>query len=239
MKTTIEKPRKATQPNKAAVGTKKVEAVTEKSEAKTNKTVITTQKADPAKLKAEAKKGVVKAKPDAAKGLMDFFEDGLKDIYWAEKALIKALPKMAKNATAPELVRAFEHHLIETEEHVSRLQQVFETLGMKAVAVKCDAMAGLLEEAKGIIEETEIGDVRDAAIIAAAQKVEHYEIATYGTLRVYAATLGEHKAEQLLSSTLEEEKKADVKLTEIAISHINAAAVLGEHKSWFDIFRGS
>lgn len=168
--------------------------------------------------------GVVKAKPDAAKDLKDFFEDGLKDIYWAEKALTKALAKMAKNATSNQLIKAFEEHLKETEEHVTRLEQVFESLGLKAVAKKCDAMAGLLDEAKAIMEETEIGDVRDAAMIAAAQKVEHYEIATYGTLRVYAVTLGKTKAALLLAKTLEEEKNADVKLTEIAVSHINLDA---------------
>lgn len=173
---------------------------------------------------AEPKSGVVKAKPDAAKDLRDFFEDGLKDIYWAEKALTIALPKMAKNATSSQLIKAFEDHLKETEEHVTRLEQVFESLGLKAVAKKCDAMAGLLDEANGIIEETAVGDVRDAAMIAAAQKVEHYEIATYGTLRVYAVTLGKTKAAMLLAKTLEEEKNADVKLTKIAVSHINVDA---------------
>ena len=179
---------------------------------------------------AEPKKGVVKAKPDAAKDLRDFFEDGLKDIYWAEKALTKALPKMAKNATASALIHAFEHHLKETEEHVTRLEKIFESLGRKAVGKKCNAMAGLLEEANGIIEETKVGDVRDAAMIAAAQKVEHYEIATYGTLRVYAVTLGETKAALLLAKTLEEEKHADVKLTEIAMAHINVDAAHEDHK---------
>lgn len=173
---------------------------------------------------ATPKNGVVTAKSDAAKDLKDFFEDGLKDIYWAEKALTKALAKMAKNATSTQLIKAFEEHLKETEEHVTRLEQVFESLGLKAVAKKCDAMAGLLDEAKGIMEETEVGDVRDAAMIAAAQKVEHYEIATYGTLRVYAVTLGKTKAALLLGKTLEEEKNADVKLTEIAVSHINLDA---------------
>lgn len=172
----------------------------------------------------EPNKGVVKAKPDAAKDLRDFFEDGLKDIYWAEKVLTKALAKMAKNATSAKLIHAFENHLIETEEHITRLEQVFESLGLKAVAKKCDAMAGLLDEADGILEETKVGDVRDAAMIAAAQKVEHYEIATYGTLRVYAITLGETKAASLFAKTLEEEKNADVKLTEIAMAHINVDA---------------
>ena len=189
------------------------------------KTVTTAKKKND-----EPKKDVVKAKPDAAKDLRDFFEDGLKDIYWAEKALTKALPKLAKNATASKLIHAFESHLKETEEHVTRLEKIFESLGLKAVAKKCDAMAGLLEEAEGIIEETKVGDVRDAAMISAAQKVEHYEIATYGTLRVYAVTLGETKAALLLAKTLEEEKNADVKLTEIAVSHINVDAAHESHK---------
>ena len=171
--------------------------------------------------KVESKKGAVKAKPDAAQGLRDFFEDGLKDIFWAEHALTKALPKMAKNATSSKLIHAFEHHLKKTEEHIVRLEKVFESLGIKAVGKKCNAMEGLLKEADGIMEETEIGVVRDAAIIAAAQKVEHYEIATYGTLRAYAVTLGETKAVTLLAKTLEEEKKADVSLTEIALADIN------------------
>lgn len=176
------------------------------------------------------KKGVVKAKPDAAKDLRAFFEEGLKDIYWAENALTKALPIMVKNATASQLIHAFEHHLKETVEHVSRLEKIFESLGLKAVGKKCEAMAGILKEADGIIEETKVGDVRDAAMIAAAQKVEHYEIATYGTLRVYAITLGETKAALLLAKTLEEEKKADVTLTEIAMAHINAEAAHEGHK---------
>lgn len=170
------------------------------------------------------KGGVVKAKPEAAKDLRDFFEDGLKDIYWAEKALTKVLAKMAKNATSIQLIKVFEEHLKETEEHVTRLKQIFESLGLKAVAKKCDAMAGLLDEANGIMKETEVGNVRDAAMIGAAQKVEHYKIAAYGTLRVYAVTLGKTKAALFLAKILEEEKNADVKLTEIAVSHINVDA---------------
>ena len=164
------------------------------------------------------------AKPDAAKDLRDFLEDGLKDIYWAEKAFTKALAKMAKNATSTQLIQAFEEHLKETEEHVTRLEQIFESLGIQAVAKKCDAMAGLLAEANRIMMETEVGPVRDAGMIAAAQKMEHYEIATYGTLRVYAVTLGKTKAALLLAKTLAEEKNADVKLTEIAVSDINVDA---------------
>lgn len=182
------------------------------------------------KEKVTSKKGAVKAKPDAAQGLRDFFEDGLKDIFWAEHALTKALPKMAKNATSSKLIHAFEHHLKETEEHITRLEKVFESLGLKAVGKKCDAMDGLLKEADGIMEETELGVVRDAAMIAAAQKVEHYEIATYGTLRTYAVTLGESKAATLLAKTLEEEKKADVTLTEIAMADINIEAAHADEK---------
>jgi ferritin-like metal-binding protein YciE len=206
MKTTKDQPAKASVPSK--------------------KTTATAAK----KKTAEPKKGVVKAKPDAAKDLRDFFVDGLKDIFWAEKALTKALPTMAKNATASALIHAFENHLKETEEHVTRLEKVFESLGIKSVGKKCNAMAGLLDEANRIIEETKVGDVRDAAMIAAAQKVEHYEIATYGTLRVYAVTLGETKAALLLAKTLEEEKHADVKLTEIAMGHINVDAAHEDHK---------
>ncbi|WP_426064257.1 ferritin-like domain-containing protein [Flavobacterium sp. DSP2-3-1] len=177
-----------------------------------------------------SKKGAVKAKPDAAQGLRDFFEDGLKDIFWAEHAVVKALPKMAKNATSSKLIQAFEHHLKETEEHITRLEKVFESLGLKAVGKKCDAMDGLLKEADGIMAETELGVVRDAGIIAAAQKVEHYEIATYGTLRAYAVTLGESKVATLLDKTLEEEKKADVTLTEIALAEINIEAANADEK---------
>ena len=177
-----------------------------------------------------SKKGAVKAKPDAAQGLRDFFEDGLKDIFWAEHALVKALPKMAKNATSSKLIQAFEHHLKETEEHITRLEKVFESLGLKAVGKKCDAMDGLLKEADGIMAETELGVVRDAGIIAAAQKVEHYEIATYGTLRAYAVTLGESKVATLLDKTLEEEKKADVTLTEIALAEINIETANADEK---------
>ena len=156
--------------------------------------------------------------------LQQLFEDGLKDIYWAEKALTKGIPKMIRNATSEELVEALTEHLAETEEQVARLEQVFELMGQKAVAKKCDAMAGLLEEAEGIMEECEEGAMRDAGIIAAAQKVEHYEIATYGTLRQFATTLGLTKAAELLAATLAEEKAADAILTEVAVSAVNIEA---------------
>jgi ferritin-like metal-binding protein YciE len=160
--------------------------------------------------------------------LMKLFEEELKDIYWAEKALTKAIPKMIKNATSEELIEALENHLKETEEQVKRVEQVFEILGKKANAKKCEAMEGLLKEAEEIMEECEKGAMRDAGIISAAQKVEHYEIASYGTLRQFAETLGLEDAADLLQTTLEEEKAADQKLTEVAVSAVNVEANEGE-----------
>ncbi len=156
--------------------------------------------------------------------LMGLFEDELKDIYWAEKALTKAIPKMIKKATSADLIDALSNHLNETEEHVTRLEQVFESFGKEASAVKCDAMSGLIEEAEGIMDDCEEGSMRDAGIISAAQKVEHYEIASYGTLRQFAETLGLTEAASLLETTLEEEKAADAKLTVVAVSAINIEA---------------
>jgi ferritin-like metal-binding protein YciE len=161
-------------------------------------------------------------------GLRELFLDELKDIYWAEKALVKALPKMAKKATSSELVAAIEDHLAVTETHVERLEQVFDTLGEKAAAKKCEAMDGLITEAEDLMKEIEDGVVRDAAIISAAQKVEHYEIASYGTLVAFANTLGESEAAELLEETLDEEKEADQLLTEIAMSSINLDAASEE-----------
>ncbi|MCA5006768.1 YciE/YciF ferroxidase family protein [Sphingobacterium bovistauri] len=168
--------------------------------------------------------GKVPAKKDAAKNLQDLFEDGLKDIYWAEKALKKELPKMEKNASSTELKKAIKGHLGETEQHIKRLEEAFKSIGKKAEAEKCDAMAGLLEEGKGIIKETKIGAVRDAGIIAAAQKVEHYEIATYGTLAAFAKVLGHKKALKLLLESLKEEKKCDEALTKLADTNLNSKA---------------
>jgi ferritin-like metal-binding protein YciE len=156
--------------------------------------------------------------------LMKFFEDSLKDIYWAEKALTKAIPKMAKKATSDELVTALEDHLAETESQVERVERVFDIIGKKASAKKCEAMNGLIKEAEEIMKETEEGAMRDAGIIAAAQKVEHYEMATYGTLRTFAKTLGLDEAAQVLESILDEEKNADAKLTEVAEATINVQA---------------
>lgn len=166
-----------------------------------------------------------KAKSSAAKGLHDLFVDELKDIYWAEKAIIKAMPKLIKNTTSDELIEALEKHMTQTEEQIARLEQVFEAIGTKAVAKKCESMEGLIKEAEEIMEETEIGMVRDAAIIASAQKIEHYEIASYGTLCSFAQTLDEMEAYDLLETTLEEEKETDMLLTEIAESSINMKAM--------------
>lgn len=165
------------------------------------------------------------AKKSAAKELKDLFEDSLKDIYWAEKALVKALPTMMKNATDEKLKTAIENHLAETETHVQRLEECFKALGKKAQAKKCDAMQGLLDEGKSIIEETEPGTVRDAGIIAAAQKVEHYEIATYGTLAAFAKVLQEEDCLKHLLETLNEEKKCDQLLTKVADTNLNSKAM--------------
>jgi len=172
-----------------------------------------------------------RAKSNVAQGLRDLFVDELKDIYWAEKELTKAIPKMIKNATADELVEALTSHLEETKTHVTRLEEVFSSIGEKVVAKKCEAMAGLTQEAGEIMEDTQKGVVRDAGIILAGQKVEHYEIATYGTLASFARTLGEDKAATLLEETLNEEKAADEKLTEISNSiNVDAADLTDEEQ---------
>ena len=158
-------------------------------------------------------------------GLKTLFTDELRDILWAEKHLLKALPKMAKGATSEELRSSLEQHVAETQNQISRLEQVFEILGEKATGKKCEAMEGLVEEGKGMMEDTEEGSLtRDAAIISASQKIEHYEIASYGTLRTLANTLGLADAAQLLEETLEEEKNTDVKLTKIAESFVNESS---------------
>lgn len=155
----------------------------------------------------------------------EFFVDELKDIYWAEKHLVKALPKMKKAATSEALAAAFEKHTQETSLHIQTLEQVFELLEEKAQAKKCDAMEGLLEEADGIISDTDSGTlIRDAGLILAAQKVEHYEIATYGTLVVFASNMGRPDVAELLQNTLDNEKATDIALTEIAVGAINEQA---------------
>ena len=157
--------------------------------------------------------------------LEKFMYVSLKDIYWAEKHLTKAIPKLSKAATNEELITALDEHLEVTEEHIARLEQVFELLGKKAQAKKCEAMEGLTKEAESIVEETEDGTAtRDVGIIMAAQKVEHYEIATYGGLAQLAKTMGLTEVANLLGQTLEEEKEADDTLTSIAENSINLQA---------------
>lgn len=157
--------------------------------------------------------------------LKEFFEDELKDIYWAEKHIVKALPKMQKAATSEQLQQAFQDHLEQSQTHVQRLEQIFEQLGKKAQAKKCDAMAGIVEEGNGIIEDTEKGSAtRDVGLILSAQKVEHYEIATYGGLAQLATTLGLDDVANILRQTLDEEKQTDELLTQIAESDVNYVA---------------
>lgn len=157
----------------------------------------------------------------------EFFVDELKDIYWAEKHLVKALPKMKKAATSPELAAAFDKHIGETETHIVTLEKAFALLDEKPVAKKCDAMAGILEEGAGLIEDTEKGTmIRDCGLILAAQKVEHYEIATYGGLRTLAAAMGHNDVAELLQGTLDNEKATDKALTALAESLVNEAAVV-------------
>lgn len=172
----------------------------------------------------QVSKSFVSPASDAASDLRSLFIDSLKDIYWAENALLGALPKMAANATSANLASAIKEHIAVTEIQVTRLKNIFELLGEKAEGKKCEAMAGLLKEGDGILEETMPGSVRDAGIIAASQKIEHYEIATYGTLCAFAKTLGENEVVQLLTKTLAEEKEADSILSDVACSSINIEA---------------
>ncbi|MFT3670490.1 ferritin-like domain-containing protein [Aestuariivirga sp.] len=151
----------------------------------------------------------------------DLFQDMLQDIYYVEKKLVKTLPGMAKKATAPDLRTAIEDHLTETEGHVQRLEQVFELLGKTPKAKKCEALEGLIAEAEEVMSEITDKQTLDAAIIASAQAVEHYEIARYGTLCAWAEQLGQDDAADLFEKTLEEEKAADEKLTEIAEEEVN------------------
>lgn len=153
------------------------------------------------------------------------FLDELKDIYWAEKHLLKALPKMSKGATSSKLASALEDHLSETETHVKRLEEVFELLGEKAQAKKCEAMEGLVEEASSILEDTKSDTmVRDAGVIISCQKIEHYEIASYGSLVALAKKMEHTESAEKLLQTLEEEKQADEKLSALAKSEINEKA---------------
>lgn len=163
--------------------------------------------------------------------LEKLFLDELRDIYNAEKQITRALPRMAKAAESPELQQAFTKHLKETEGQIQRLEQVFKELGQAVRGKKCKGMEGLIEEGKEKLEEEGEPQVLDAALIASAQKVEHYEIAAYGCLRTYAELLGYTQAAQLLQQTLQEEEATDKKLTELGESGINeAAAMAGEEE---------
>lgn len=157
--------------------------------------------------------------------LEDYFTDALKDIYWAEKALTKALPRMAKAATSQELKKAFQQHLEVTKKQIGRLDKIFQQMGKKAQGKKCEAMQGLIEESESIISETKDDTfTRDAALIISAQKVEHYEIASYGGLVQLAKTMNKKGIANALNVTLNEEKKTDVLLTKIAEKSINVEA---------------
>jgi ferritin-like metal-binding protein YciE len=160
--------------------------------------------------------------------LQDLLVEQLRDLLYAERQILKALPKMAKKTTSEDLKSAFEEHLQETEGQVDRLEQVFEELGLSARAKRCEAMDGIIDEAKSLMEEEAEPPALDAGLIAAAQKVEHYEIATYGTVATWAKQLGHGKVAQLLGETLEEEKQADEKLTTLAEGSINLEAQPGK-----------
>jgi ferritin-like metal-binding protein YciE len=160
----------------------------------------------------------------AIKTMQDLFVHGLRDIYYVEKKLVAELPKMAKKAADPDLKRAFENHAAQTEDHVARLEEVFQTINLQPRGEKCEALEGLLEEARDLLKDVKDPEVLDAGMLAAAQAVEHYEITRYGTLVAWARQIGSTEAEPLLSETLEEEKEADKLLTEIAEAEINRKA---------------
>jgi ferritin-like metal-binding protein YciE len=156
--------------------------------------------------------------------LQALFEASVRDVFYAEKEILKALPKMAKKATSPDLAAAFEKHFEETEHQVARLEKVFKILGKAARGKKCPAIDGIIEEGEEIIKEAKDDTVRDAGMLAAAQSVEHYEISRYGTLKAWANKLGMDDVSALLDETLQEEKATDAKLTDLAESEINIEA---------------
>jgi len=179
-------------------------------------------------VKKDKVKTPAKTKSETISDLRGLFIDQLKDMYWSEKALVKASSKMADNSTSTELKEAIQDHLTETEGHVIRLEKIFSLLDIKPEAKKSEAMSSLIVEAQQIADATEEGAVRDAGIIFACQRIEHYEIASYGTLCSYAKNLDESDALALLEETIKEEKEGDNKLTEIAESMVNIDA-LHEH----------
>ena len=186
-----------------------------KTAAKTASKTATAQKRTPAKSSG----GGEETK------LRELFVEELKDIYWAEKHLLKTMPKLAKAATSEQLRSAYQQHITETEGQVERLNQVFELMGMGPRAKKCEAMDGLVKEAHSAIEDTDKGTAtRDAALIISSQKAEHYEIASYGSLMALAKVMGENEVAQLMKQTLEEEKRTDEILSQLAESTINLKA---------------
>lgn len=192
----------------------------------TNKTIKKSAAPQSRKVGATKEKPTGKNSNMAHSKFHKLFLDELKDIYWAEKSLVKALPKMKKGATSVELASAIDDHLEATKGHVARLEQAFELLGAKAAAKKCEAMAGLITEGEEVLADTEEDSmVRDAGIIICSQKIEHYEIAAYGSLRTFASKMGHDEVAALLEQTLKEEKEADSLLTEIAESSVNEEAV--------------
>lgn len=159
--------------------------------------------------------------------LKDLYLEQLKDLYSAETQLVEALPRMAERATSPDLKKGFQDHLLQTEEHVRRLEQIFQDLGESPKGHTCEGMKGLIKEGEEMIKMKGDDKVIDAGLIAAAQRVEHYEIAGYGTVRTYAEMLGKSQHAPLLERTLQEEEMADEKLTRLAESHINVEATAG------------
>ena len=189
------------------------------------KTTTTAASKKTAPKKQSGRSGTATANKSNETMLRELFVDELKDIYWAEKHLTKALPKMVKESTSEELANAFEEHLAVTKTQIGRVEEVFGLLDVPAQAKKCDAMEGLVKEAQSIIEDLPKGTmVRDAGLIISAQKIEHYEIAAYGSLVQLAKTMGENEIANLLQQTLDEEKHADQALTELAVSGINIGA---------------
>jgi ferritin-like metal-binding protein YciE len=172
------------------------------------------------------KKGSMSTKSGekVSKQMQSLFEDQLKDIYWAEKELTRFMPELVKEVTSEELIDVLEEHMELTKKQVTRLEKIFSLLGSRSQAEKCDAMEGLVKEARKVIESSEKGIIRDAFIIGAVQKVEHYEMATYGTLKSMATLIGEYEISSLLGETLEEEKEADLNLTEVAENMVNIEA---------------
>jgi ferritin-like metal-binding protein YciE len=159
--------------------------------------------------------------------LKDLYLEQLKDLYSAETQLVEALPKMAERATSPDLKKGFQDHLLQTQEHVRRLEQIFQDLGDSPKGQTCEGMKGLIKEGEEMIKMKGDDKVIDAGLIAAAQRVEHYEIAGYGTVRTYAEMLGKSQHASLLERTLQEEERTDEKLTRLAESHINVEATAG------------